>query len=77
MAEEYKKYTREEKIQFAKRFTNQERACYKAGIRYGFLQGIHKKSNTKNITDRKKPVKRQYDPKLLNSLFDNIENIEI
>ena len=35
--------TREEKMQYAKRFSKGERESYRKGVRQGFLQGIHKR----------------------------------
>ena len=69
--------TKEEKRKYAKRFSEKERDSYRKGIRYGFLQGIHKNKKNMSITDRKDAPRRNYSKQFLDSLYDDIENIKI
>lgn len=69
--------TKEEKRKYAKRFSEKERDSYRKGIRYGFLQGIHKNKKNNSITDRKAAKKRHYTKAEYDALFDDIENIKI
>lgn len=74
MAKEYKIYTREEKKSYAKKFTKSQIESYRKGVRYGFLQGIHK-TNNKNVSDRKQAKKRNYTREEYDSLFDDVNNL--
>lgn len=76
MAKEYRLYTREEKMRYAKKFTKSQRESYRKGIRNGFLQGIHK-NNNKDVSAMKQPKKRQYSKEEYDSLFDDVKNIVI
>lgn len=76
MAKEYRLYTREEKMRYAKKFTKSQRESYHKGIRNGFLQGIHK-NNNKDVSAMKQARKRYYTEEEYNSFFDDVKNIEI
>lgn len=73
MSKKYIPRTKEEKMQYAKRFSKGERESYRKGVRQGFLQGIHKlkKSLPKDAK------KRHYTKEQFDSLFDDITKIEI
>ena len=72
MSKKYIPRTKEEKMQYAKRFSKGERESYRKGVRQGFLQGIHKRKYADKSANKRHYTKEQFD-----SLFDDITKIEI
>lgn len=70
-----KKYTprtREEKIEYAKKFSKREIDSYRKGVRMGFLQGIHKSKKVDKRINNRQYTKAEFD-----SFFDDIKDIRI
>ncbi len=69
----YKPYTKEQKQQYAKRFTKEERVAYLAGKRQGFLEGVHKpvKQNDPGF------MKHSFTKQDFDNLFDDIDKVKL
>ena len=70
--QKYIPYTKEQKIQYAKKFSTEEKKAYRKGKRNGFLEGIHKpKRNLDgNFTQR------TYSKSDFNKLFETLGTVK-
>ncbi len=70
----YKPYSREQKQEYAKKFSDIERKAYLAGKRQGFLEGVHKPP----LKKKSEFISHDYLGIDLNKeLFDDIDKVDI
>lgn len=81
---EFKKWTTEQKKQYAKQFTARERQIYQRAKRNGFLEAVHNPKVVSLADYNKGTVKggsgfmsRNYSKEELNNLFDDVFTVKI
>ena len=69
----YKPYNRDEKQQYAKLFTPEERIAYLAGKRQGFLEGVHKAPKQIDVGF----MTHKYTKQDFDNIFDDIDKVKL